>query len=137
MKECKVNLRPKQPWIDGEVKQLKKKVHKYEKKWLKYKYKSLWCAYKKVRNSYFGKLDTKKKNILKAKIEECANDSHKLHSLVTNLTTKNMEVEWPDLVSDDQLAEDFASYFQGKMEKITKSLRISPRTQHQSQMYQS
>ena len=30
-KECKVNSRPKQPWFDSEVKQLKKKVCKYEK----------------------------------------------------------------------------------------------------------
>ena len=88
---------------------------------------SLWCAYKKVRNSYFGMLNTKKKNILKAKIEECAKDSHKLHSLVNNLTTKNIDVEWSDHVSDDQLAEDFASYFQGKIDKIRNSLRDKPK----------
>ena len=40
-KECRVDLRPKQPWFDSEVKQLKRKVCKYGKKWLKYKYESL------------------------------------------------------------------------------------------------
>ena len=34
------------------------------KKWLKYKLESLWLAYKKVRNSYFGKLNTKKKEYI-------------------------------------------------------------------------
>ena len=40
-KECKVHLRPKQPWYDDEMKHLKRKVCKYEKKWLKYKLDSL------------------------------------------------------------------------------------------------
>ena len=88
---------------------------------------SLWCTYKKVRSSYFGMLNTKKKNILKAKIDECIKDPCKLHTLVSNLTTKNTEVEWPDHASDDQLAEDFASYFQGKIDKIHNPLRDKPR----------
>ena len=71
--------------------------------------------------------NTKKKNILKAKIEECAKDPCKLHSLVNNLTTKNVDVELPDHVSDDQLAEDFASYFQGKIDKICNSLMDKPK----------
>ena len=72
-------------------------------------------------------LNTKKKNILKAKIEECAKDSCKLHSFVNNVTTKNIDVGWPDHISDDQLAEDFASYFQGKIDKIHNSLRDRPK----------
>ena len=50
------------------MKSLKKKVCKYEKKWLKYKLESLWVTYKKVRNSYFGLLNCKKKNTLQEKI---------------------------------------------------------------------
>ena len=37
LKECKVNLRAKQPWYDQHMKALKRKMRKYEKKWLKYK----------------------------------------------------------------------------------------------------
>ena len=59
-KECKVHLRPKQPWYDEEMKHQKRKVCKYEKKWLKYKLDSLWTCFKKVRNSYFAKLNLKK-----------------------------------------------------------------------------
>ena len=36
-KECKVHLRQKQPWYDDVMKHQKRKVRKYEKKWLKYK----------------------------------------------------------------------------------------------------
>ena len=75
LKECKVNLRAKQPWYDQQMKALKRKVHKYEKKWLKYKLHSLWVAFKKVRNSYFGLLNIKKKTAIQDKIHECTNDS--------------------------------------------------------------
>ena len=123
-KECKVNLRPKQPWYDNEMKELKRKVSKYEKKWLKYKLDSLWTAYKKVRNSYYGKLNAKKRTVLQTKIEDCTKDSCKLHALVQNLTSKKVEQEWPEHSSKEEMAEDFTSYFQGKIEKI-RDLKIS------------
>ena len=46
------------------MKALKRKVRKYKKKWLKYKLHSLWVAFKKVRNSYFGLLNIKKKTAI-------------------------------------------------------------------------
>ena len=75
------------------MKALKRKVRKYEKKWLKYKLDSLWVAFKKVRNSYFGLLNKKKKSSIQNKIQECTKDSRKLHKLVSNLTTKQVEQE--------------------------------------------
>ena len=38
-----------------------------------------------------------------------------------------MEDEWPEHTSNDQLAEDFASYFQGKIEKIRETLKNKPK----------
>ena len=126
-KECKVNLRLKQPWYDNEMKELKRKVCKYEKKWLKYKLDSLWTAYKKVRNSYYGKLNAKKRIVLQTKIEDCTKDSCKLHALVQNLTSKKVEQEWPEHTSKEEMAEDFTSYFQGKIEKIRDLLKDKPK----------
>ena len=126
LKECKVNLRAKQPWYDQQMKALKRKVHKYEKKWLKYKLDSLWVAFKKVRNSYFGLLNIKKKTTLQDKIQECTKDSQKLHKLVSNLTTKQAEQEWPTHTSNEELAESFASHFQGKIDKIRELLSNKP-----------
>ena len=108
LKECKVNLRAKQPWYNQHMKALKRKVCKYEKKWLKYKLDSLWVAFKKVRNSYFGLLNKKKKSSIQDKIQECTKDSQKLHKLVSNLTTKQVEQEWYAHTSNDELAESFA-----------------------------
>ena len=87
-KKFKVSLRNKQPWYDDEIKTLKRKVCKFEKKWLKYKLESLWKACTKVRNPYFGLLNVKKKATLQTKIDNCTKDSRKLHALGNNLTCK-------------------------------------------------
>ena len=97
----------------------------YEKKWLKYKLDSLWVAFKKVRNSYFGLLNRKKKGSIQDKIQECTKDSRKLHTLVSNLTTGD-EQEWPEHTSNEELAESFASHFQGKIDKIRDLLKDKP-----------
>ena len=89
LKRCSVNFRTKQPWFDSEMKTLKRKVNKYEKKWLKYKLESLWVTNKRVRNSSFGLLNCKKKNTLWDKIQDCTKDSQRFHALVNNLTTKH------------------------------------------------
>ena len=109
------------------MKEPKRKVRKYEKKWLKYKMDSLWTAYKKVRNSYFSKLNAKKKVVLQTKIKDCTKDSCKLHVLMSNLTSKKQEQEWPEHTNDEELAESFISYFQGKIEKKRTSLKDKPR----------
>ena len=49
------------------------------KKWLKHKLDSLWVAFKKVRNSYYGLLNIKKRTALQDKIQECTKDSQRLH----------------------------------------------------------
>ena len=126
LKDCKVNLRAKQPWYDQQMKALKRKVCKYEKKWLKYKLDSLWVAFKKVRNSYYGLLNIKKRTTLQEKIQECTKDSRRLHKVVSNLTTKQVEPEWPAHTSDEELAESFALHFQGKIDKIRELLSNKP-----------
>ena len=126
LKECKVNLRAKQPWYDQEMKALKRKMRKYEKKWLKYKLDSLWVAFKKVRNSYYGLLNRKKRTTLQDKIQDCTGDSRRLHKLVSNLTTKQVDPEWPTHTTDDELVESFASHFKGKIDKIRELLSDKP-----------
>ena len=88
LRRCKAILRNKQLWYDISTKWLKYRVRKLERKWCKYKLKSTWMAYKSSRNSYYSILNTKKKNIIKDKIQDCGKDSGKLHYLVSNLTSK-------------------------------------------------
>ena len=126
LKKQKINLRPKNPWYDMEVKAHKRLMWKLEKKWLKYKLESCWVTYKKCRNSYYGKLNFKKKAVLKDKFAECSKDSRKIHTLVNNLTIKQQPQQWPPHKSKVDLAEDFAQFFLDKINKIREALRDKP-----------
>ena len=78
-----------------EMKSHKRQMRKMEKKWLKHKSEPYWIAYKKCRNSYYGKLNFKKKVTLKHKLAECNKNSKKIHTLINNLTTKQQPQQWP------------------------------------------
>ena len=45
---------------------------------------------------------------------------------MSNLTTKQAEQEWPTHTSNEELAESFASHFQGKIDKIRDLLKNKP-----------
>ena len=45
---------------------------------------------------------------------------------MSNLTTKQVEPEWPAHTSNEELAESFASHFQGKIDKIRELLSNKP-----------
>ena len=126
LKKQKINLRPKNPWYDMEMKAHKRQMRKMEKKWLKHKLEPYWVAYKKCRNSYYGKLNFKKKATLRHKFAECSKDSKKIHTLINNLTTKQQPQQWPPHKSEEDLAEDFAKFFLDKITKIREALRDKP-----------
>ena len=84
----KISLRPKNPWYNMEMKSHKRQMRKMEKKWLKHKSEPYWTAYKACRNSYYSRLNFKKKVTLRHKFAECNKNSKKIHTLINNLTTK-------------------------------------------------
>ena len=105
-------LRTKQPWYDSEMKELKKSVWCHERKWLKYSLQACWRAYRNVKNKYFGKLRYKKKTSIQQKIQDCKNDTKKLHRLVTHLTGTELRNPLPDDDSnnDKDLANSFTDF---------------------------
>ena len=125
-KEKRISLKAKHPWYDQEMKKLKWKVGRLEKKWLRYKLDSCWMAYKKAQNSYYHKLNIKKKDTIRAKINDCTNDSRKLHKLINNLTKPREEQPWSEHKDKESLANEFASYFEDKILKIRKVLETTP-----------
>ena len=117
-KNCSVSLRPKKPWFNKELAVEKAKVRRREKKWIRYKLPSTWTAYKKTRNSYYARLNNSKKTNIREQIMDCSDDSKKLFSLITNLTNKPEPQKWPTHNTKEELAEDFATFFQNKILKI-------------------
>ena len=62
------------------------------------------------------------------KSKDCTKDSRKLHMpLSTILLLSTTEQEWPEHTNSEELAESFASYFQGKIEKIRDLLKDKPK----------
>ena len=68
-----------------------------------------------MRNTYYTMLNNKKRNVLRSSIENCSKDSHKLHALITNLTTNKPDSLWPKHKSKQELADGFAHYFHNKI----------------------
>ena len=108
------------PWFDKEMAQHKARMRHREKSWLKYKLPLCRTIFKQSRNTYYGKLNTKKKMVLKEQIAECASDSKKLHALISNLTTKPNPTPWPKHNDKESLADDFVDHFQDKILQIRK-----------------
>ena len=115
LKICSVSLKPKKPWFNKDLAEHKARMRCHEKKWLRHKLTSTWKAYTKVRNSYYSKLNHNKKTIIMQQITDCTNDSKKLYSLVSNLTTKLAPTPWPEHTDKEILAEEFADFFQNKI----------------------
>ena len=126
VKNCSVSLRPKMPWYTNEMAQYKAKVRRREKKWLKYKLPSCWLAFKNTRNSYYGRLNNKKKEIIRIQISDSTNNSKKLYVLINNLTTKPNPIQWPIHKDKQTLTDDFANYFQDKILQIRKRFKGIP-----------
>ena len=115
IKQCSVSLKPKKPWFNKDLAEHKARMRHHEKKWLKHKLTLTWKAYTKVRNSYYGKLNNNKKAIIIQQITNCANDSKKLYSLVSNLTTKPAPTLWPENTEKEVLAREFTDFFQSEI----------------------
>ena len=79
-------------------------MRKLEKKWLEYK----------------------KKGVLQSKFQDCGKDSRKIHALMTNLTSKQCEMKLPQAKSNQDLPEEFATFFQNKIQKIRDKLSDKP-----------
>ena len=106
------------------MKEFKKSVQRHERKWLKYRLESCWRAYIEIKNKYFGKLKYKKKTSIQQKIQDCKNDTKKLHRLVTHLTGTEPRNPLPDddANNDKDLANSFADFFQSKIEIFVRCL---------------
>ena len=118
VKNYSVSLKPKKPWFNKELVVEKARVRCHEKKWLKYKLSLTWTGYKNIRNSYYARLTESKKSNIRKQITDCSNDSRKLYTLVTNLTNKPEPQKWPTHNNKEDLAEDFATFFENKILQI-------------------
>ena len=75
--------------------------------------------------------------MLQNKIQDCKGDSCKLHQLVNSLTSKPPEEAWPDHGSKEELANNFAEFFEQKILTIRNLKAFHNIKQNQTHPYHS
>ena len=77
------------------------------------------------RRRYKAVLSEIKSKYISEKIEECGNDTKKLHRLVNYLTGRIADIPFPQYTDQEAMANQFADYFMGKIMKIHDNLKYN------------
>ena len=122
MKERSITIRHSVPWFTTEIIAQKRKVGRREKIWCKYGQDHQWQAHKIESFKYKSMLKATKKATLSEKINKCVRDSKKLYKFMSNITGTTKTIPMPTASSDEQLANEFAEFFIGRINKIRDDL---------------
>ena len=114
--------RPKIPWFNDDIKQLKRKRRRLEKKALKTDLLGDWNNYHKVRNQYSALPKSARVNYYSNPIDQCAGDSRKLFRVVNSLSREPLESALPEHDDPTKLANEFGTFFLKKIEIIKENL---------------
>ena len=114
--------RPKVTWFNNDLLRLKQRKRKCERKWQKSKLNVDYEIFKEAKLDYVRALSESKVKHINSLIDQCDRDPKKLFQLVSNLTGKNTDNPLPESSSDEELANEFASFFLNKIENIRGSL---------------
>ena len=110
--------RPRTPWFNDGIKQLKRKRRRLEKKALKTDLPGDWNNYHKVRNQYSALLKSAHVNYYSNLIDQCAGDSRKLFRVVNSLSREPLETALSEHDDPTKLAHEFGTFLLKKIEII-------------------
>ena len=122
MKERSITIRHNVPWFTTEIIAQKGMAKRREKIWCKYGQDHQWQDLKIECSKYKSMLKGTKIATLSKKINECGRDSEKLYNFVSNITGTTKTIPMPIVSSDEQLSNEFAEFFIGKINKIRDDL---------------
>ena len=114
--------RPKVPWFNDDIKQLKRQRRRLEKRAVKTDLPGDWNNYHKVRNQYSAFLKSARVNYYSNLIDQCAGDSRKLFRVVNSLCREPLETALPEHTDPTKLANEFGTFFLKKIEIIMGNL---------------
>ena len=113
--------RPKVPWFNDDIKQLKRQRRRLEKRAVKTDLPGDWNNYRKVRNQYSAFLKSARVNYCSNLIDQCAGDSRKLFRVVNSLCGEPLETAPPEHTDPTKLANEFGTFLK-KIEIINENL---------------
>ena len=102
--------RPKVPWFNDDIKQLKRQRRRLEKRAVKTDLPGDWNNYRKVRNQYSAFLKSARVNYCSNLIDQCAGDSRKLFRVVNSLCGEPLETAPPEHTDPTKLAKEFGTF---------------------------
>ena len=114
--------RPRVPWFNDELRSLKSKRRKLEKRMRKSNLDSDIRAYRVACNQYCFRLNEAKKKHYGGLIEECAGDSKKLFGVVKSLCNERTDA-LPPHDNPRQLADEFGEFFYRKIAVIREDIK--------------
>ena len=85
-------IRPKIPWFSDNLKKLKRKRRKLERKMLRTRHSCDKEAYRTVRDEYTSLLNESKRSYYADLIEDCAGDSKKLFRVINMISKKHQPI---------------------------------------------
>ena len=113
------------PWYDASLKSLKTRCRKAEAKWVKTRTDQDHQVYKTLRSEYNQKLNKGRTDCITSKILECECDQNKLYNLINKFTGRVKANPLPK-GTDQELSEEFASFFLEKVLNIRSKLQPYP-----------
>lgn len=134
-KEKLCTTRSRVPWFNEIVKSYKIRLRNCEHKWRKYGEHHQWLAFDQARKDYKKVLKQEKVTTIAGRVQDCKHNPKQLFKLIKHLTGTEGENPMPDNRTDEQLAEDFADYFIGKIQKIRDNLDHFP--EYEESMHQT
>ena len=114
--------RPKVPWFNDDIKQLKRQRRRLEKRAVKTDLPGDWNNYRKVRNQYSAFLKYARVNYYSNLIDQCAGDCRKLFRVVNYLCREPLETAIPEHTDPTKLANEFGTFFLKKIQIIKENL---------------
>lgn len=125
-KTMRVTERRKEIWFNDVIKNQRTVVRRRERIWRQYKEDHQLKAFKIERNRLNRMLFAAKKCAISEMVVSCGKNTKALYSLINNITGVKKETPLPDHTSEKDLADEFASFFIGKIVKIRDDLLDRP-----------
>ena len=118
----KINLSKDAPWFNNEIKEARKLRRRRELAWRASKDDLSRAAFNEARNEVCRLIKKAKKSYYNNKLQEYSKDSKKLNSMFNDILGNNSELTLPVSDDDNQLADEFATFFDNKVLNIVESL---------------
>ena len=117
-KKKMVTIRASQPWFSDQIHKAKRDKRAAERRWRNTALTVHKEIYLNARTHYNCLLDAAKTSYYHDKITQSGRDLKALHRVMNDILQRTKELKLPTHTSSYTLANDFASFFKGKIDKI-------------------